>query len=173
MGQVDEISVYLGYEVRLNRDLQLRLPVRNMRFFSTDYISEEDLDAVRCEVVVRENEEFAAWLSMWSPWESVLQRQNAAGYEKMQKNLYRKGERKFQNQLAKAIRDFGAGDDEYVRRLEGPRIMKKIEGDIKLPLTRDFLKSRHKLSLLDEFWNAAYILGESKKHARIAERLDR
>jgi hypothetical protein len=172
--EVDEISIYLGYEVKLNGDLQLKLPIRSMRFFSGDLISAEDLLTAQFSVMQNENEEFAVWLSMWSPWEGILQRQDGVGYEKMQKDLHRKGERKFKNQLAKAIRDFGAGNDEEVKQFVGPRIMTRIEWGIKLPFTRDFLKSRNYLGLLDPFWcNVEALRKASKKQAKIAERLNR
>jgi hypothetical protein len=172
---VDEISIYLGYEVKLNEDLLLESPIHTMRFFDASRISQEDLVAVWLEVMEHENAQFASWLSCWSPWEGMLERQDPGGYEEMQKDLHREvADPQFQNNLATALREVGLEDDEDAKRLRGPMVMKKIEQDIKLPFTRDFLTSRNHLSLLDHFWSDVGASYEAlRKRMEIAEILDR
>jgi hypothetical protein len=170
---VDEISIYLGFEIKLNRDLQLESPISAMRFFDSDCLSKEELIHVWLTVMENENAQFAAWLSCWPPWERVLERQDGTGYERMYEALHQEGEQQFQSRLAMALHESGLENDEDARRLSGPTVMKHIERDIKTQFTRDFLRTRDQLSLLDHFWSDLGVSFEAlRRQAKISEILD-
>jgi E3 ubiquitin-protein ligase SlrP len=172
---IDEISVYLGYEVKLNEDLELESPLRTMRFFDLGRISEEDMVAVWFDVMAQENAQFASWLACWSPWESMLERQDPEGYETMRENLHEAiAGPPFQQLLAVALDVLGLADDEDARRICGPTVLKEIERDIKLKFTRDFLTKENQLPLLSPFWSEVGVSFEAlRKRTNIGAILDR
>jgi Leucine-rich repeat (LRR) protein len=173
-GGVDEISIYLGYQIKLNGDLQLALPAKQMRFFDPNSVTEEELNRVRIKVMEEENTRFVSWLSCWSPWESLLKRQDRTGYDRMQEEVHEKLDRKFENHLAAALRELGLKNDEDARRLRGPVIMKNIEQGVKICFTRDFLTARNHAHLLHPFWSGVGEFHETlEKSTTIPEIPDR
>ncbi|MEJ0004776.1 MAG: NEL-type E3 ubiquitin ligase domain-containing protein [Pararobbsia sp.] len=86
--EVDEIEVVLAYQVELDKALKLGSPLRGMRFFDVSDVSYTDLGHALSDVRTRENSEFPAWLSSWTPWERLIERHDKARYDLAQEALY-------------------------------------------------------------------------------------
>jgi hypothetical protein len=65
---VDEIEVYLAYQVKLRGPLRLPLVVGEMAYFKISGVSEQDLLAAEATVKELENREFRDFLLTWQPW---------------------------------------------------------------------------------------------------------
>jgi hypothetical protein len=83
---IDEIEVYLAYQVKLRDALELPLDIGQMRFFEVADVTEEDLAEAINKVRDWEKTEFSDYLaSVWSPWQVLLKRCDPAGYADNQK----------------------------------------------------------------------------------------
>ncbi|WP_100244527.1 NEL-type E3 ubiquitin ligase domain-containing protein, partial [Yersinia pestis] len=71
---VDDIEVYLAYQVKLRGSLELSSVNKEMRFFGVSDVTTDDLLSAETRVKTAENQDFPRWLSQWSPWKSVVQR---------------------------------------------------------------------------------------------------
>ena len=65
---VDEVEVYLAYQVKLCASLCLPLVVDEMAYFKVSGVSDNDLLAAEATVKERENREFKDFLLTWAPW---------------------------------------------------------------------------------------------------------
>ncbi|MGN8544616.1 NEL-type E3 ubiquitin ligase domain-containing protein [Bradyrhizobium sp. 13971] len=60
---VDEIEVYLAYQVKLRDRLDLQLIAPDMRFYEVSYVTEHDLTAAETQVRNQEEAGFADYLA--------------------------------------------------------------------------------------------------------------
>lgn len=75
LGMVDEVEVYLAYQVKLRDKLDLPLDITDMRFFDVSYVTQQDLEQAEKQVKTAEKNDFEHYLaSDFSPWKSVLKR---------------------------------------------------------------------------------------------------
>ena len=65
---VDEVEVYLAYQVKLCAPLRLPLVVDDMAYFKISGVSDSDLLAAEATVKELENREFRDFLLTWTPW---------------------------------------------------------------------------------------------------------
>ena len=65
---VDEVEVYLAYQVKLCSSLRLPLVVDDMAYFKVSGVSDKDLLAAEATVKELENREFKDFLLTWTPW---------------------------------------------------------------------------------------------------------
>jgi E3 ubiquitin-protein ligase SspH2 len=78
---IDEIEVYLAYQVKLRDALELPLDIGEMRFFDVSDVTEEDLADATKKIWEWEKTEFSDYLaSAWSPWQALLKRCDPEGY---------------------------------------------------------------------------------------------
>jgi hypothetical protein len=78
---VDEIEVYLAYQVKLRGPLRLPLVVGEMAYFKISGVSEQDLLAAEATVKELENREFRDFLLTWQPWQKALKGGRGASEE--------------------------------------------------------------------------------------------
>ncbi len=71
---VDEIDVYLAFQVKLCHTLKLTGVTEEMGFFGVAGVTENDLKAAEIQVKSAENDKFSGWLSQWEPWHNILKR---------------------------------------------------------------------------------------------------
>jgi hypothetical protein len=71
---VDEIEVYLAYQVKLCAPLRLPLVVGEMAYFKISGVNEQDLLAAEATVKELENREFKDFLLAWQPWLQAFKR---------------------------------------------------------------------------------------------------
>ena len=150
---VDEVEVYLAYQVKLRMYLRLPLEVTDMYFFNESKLTRHDLFVAELRVKQAENRDFVRYLvSGWQPWQSVLERLDREGCEQAQARLYQAVETEFPARLARRLRALGLEQDADARRTLGPQVQAEIEQEIKEPLTRQFLAGRGLAHLLDPQW---------------------
>ncbi|WP_260200261.1 NEL-type E3 ubiquitin ligase domain-containing protein, partial [Candidatus Regiella insecticola] len=68
--------------------MQLSSAVKKMRFLGAAGVTPDDLEIAMLNVKHRENSEFPAWLSRWSPWETVLERLYNSPYQSAMAQLH-------------------------------------------------------------------------------------
>ncbi|MES2772395.1 MAG: NEL-type E3 ubiquitin ligase domain-containing protein, partial [Pseudomonadota bacterium] len=97
---VDEIDVFLAYQVKLNEALELGLPVKEMRFFRFSGVYEEDLARAEEQVKAEEKTNFETWLyTECEALKRVMQRLSP-GYAAIERTFKKTYEEKYQARLA-------------------------------------------------------------------------
>jgi hypothetical protein len=71
---VDEIEVYLAYQIKLRNVLGLPMDAEDMRFFGAAGVTEEDLSNATARVLREEREALAPYLSNAAPMQAALRR---------------------------------------------------------------------------------------------------
>jgi hypothetical protein len=129
---LDDVEVYLAYPVKLREDLQLfNMVVPEMYGFDYSSLENSDLITARDEVMRREDQDFPAWLSQWSPWQSVMQRLASAELKQ-----------EVEAQL----------NAENLENNEASRPLDRQVSAFDMQLTRKVLAAHHVLSSLDKKW---------------------
>lgn len=142
---VDEIEVYLAYQVKLRDALLLPLGAPDMPFSCDFYVMQSDLYQARDRVLAAEQEHFADYLSTdWQPWQAVLQRLDRAGHERTQAALVDAMGDEFAARLQARLQAVGLERDPDAERIVGGQLRTEIAYEINGRLTRDFL-ARHGL----------------------------
>ncbi|WP_339058366.1 NEL-type E3 ubiquitin ligase domain-containing protein [Candidatus Regiella endosymbiont of Tuberolachnus salignus] len=142
---VDEIEVYLSYQVKLRERLALPLDTVDMRFYDVSYVTDTDLNNAAAIVMEKEKTELLDFFSTdWSVWQSVLKKLDSENYEKaLAESNSEQTSLRFQQEFAAEISAKGLpmNEPELEAKL-GPPIMRKIKGEIMAKCTNAFLTSR-------------------------------
>ncbi|BFI65061.1 hypothetical protein okayama3_06460 [Yersinia pseudotuberculosis] len=149
---VDDIEVYLAYQVKLRESLELFSVSKEMRFFGVSHVTEDDLLSAEKRVKTTENHDFPRWLSQWSPWKSVVQRIEPERYAAAVKRQYSALDNIYPDKLAAELAANGMTGDEDANRIVGKRINDELMGEIDIALTHEVLSAKNALSLLDSQW---------------------
>lgn len=140
---VDEVEVYLAYQVMLRERLTLRLDTVDMRFASYSGVTPLHLDQAQSRVQEAERKHFANYLySDWQPWQSVLKRLAPEQYAQVQEELIEAMGEEFSDRLTARLALLGLEDDADAQRIVGPQIQAEITQEINGRFTRDFLVCR-------------------------------
>ncbi|AXY34338.1 NEL-type E3 ubiquitin ligase domain-containing protein [Yersinia pseudotuberculosis] len=152
VNSVDDIEVYLAYQVKLLNSLQLSSVNKEMRFFGVSHVTADDLLSAETRVKTAENQDFSRWLSQWSPWKSVVQRIEPERYAAAVEKQYHALENIYPDKLAAELAANGMTGDVDANRIVGKRINDEIMGKIDIALTHEVLSAKNALSLLDSQW---------------------
>ncbi|WP_246787958.1 NEL-type E3 ubiquitin ligase domain-containing protein [Bradyrhizobium sp. CCBAU 53421] len=140
---VDEIEVYLAYQVKLRDVLQLQHIAPNMRFFAVSHVTEHDIAAAETSVRNQEATGFADYLATrWQPWETVVSRIAPQAYKAMQERLFAAMGDEFNSRLAQRLAEHGLTGDADAERMLGAQINKEIAREIKGALMHHVLADR-------------------------------
>ncbi len=146
---VDEVEVYLAYQVQLRERLQLPVDAPDMRFFDVSYVTQQDLDQAEHDVRAAERQGFADYLSTdWQPWQSVLNRLDPERYAAARSRLLAAMETTFEGRLNARLEDVNLENDIDAQRTLGPQVRSEIAHEIMDPLTKSFLANRNLSHLL-------------------------
>ncbi|UWU68073.1 NEL-type E3 ubiquitin ligase domain-containing protein [Bradyrhizobium sp. NC92] len=129
---VDEIEVYLAYQVKLRERLDLQLIAPDMRFFDVSYVTEYDLIAAETQVRNEEAAGFSDFLATrWQPWEAVVGRIAPAAHAQTRDRLIAAMGEEFQSRLEQrlAAHDLIGNTDAELQF--GPMIRDEIACEIK------------------------------------------
>jgi hypothetical protein len=149
---VDEIEVYLAYQVKLQERLELRLHTPDMRYFGASGVDEEDLRQAEQRVKEAEGSHFEHFLSsQWEPWRSVMQRLDPERLQQADARLARAIAEEFPRRLREILPSGLVGDADAERNA-GPQITAAIAHEIFGQATREFLASQGCSDLLDSPW---------------------
>ena len=147
---VDEIEVYLAYQVKLREPLALPIDTPDMRYFDVAYVTSDDLSRAQERVLSAEREGFANYLSSdWQPWQSVLQRLDPEGHERAREELVEAMEDKFPSRLQARLQQMGLQGDPDAERGMGAHIKTEIAHEVRGRRSHDFLQNRGLLALLN------------------------
>jgi hypothetical protein len=147
---VDEIEVYLAYQVKLRERLDLQLVAPDMRYFGVSHVTEDDLDAAEARVRTGEAAEFADYLATrWQPWETVVSRIDPEAYEAMQERLVEAMGEAFQTRLTQRLAAESLTGDADAERELGAQVRDELAREIKGELMRQVLRDKGLVGLLD------------------------
>ncbi|MCP3476566.1 hypothetical protein NLM33_40945 [Bradyrhizobium sp. CCGUVB1N3] len=137
---VDEIEVYLAYQVKLREKLELRHIAPDMRFFGVSWVTDYDLSMAETRVREEEATGFADYLATrWQPWETVVSRIAPEAHAQMQDRLVEAMGEEFDNRLQQRLADHDLIGNRDAEREFGAQIRDEIAREIKGPLTRQIL----------------------------------
>jgi Leucine-rich repeat (LRR) protein len=148
-GRVDDVEVYLGYQVMLREPLALPVETSNMAFFACSRLNQHHLDQALARVQQTEQQEFTNYLSTeFLPWQAVIQRLAPDLYEQAQDQLIEAMGDEFTNRLANQLNALGLTNNPDAEREMGAQVRKQIAQEVYGQLSRDFLASQRMLNLL-------------------------
>ncbi|WP_245324084.1 NEL-type E3 ubiquitin ligase domain-containing protein [Bradyrhizobium stylosanthis] len=138
---VDEIEVYLAYQVKLRERLDLQLIAPDMRFFDVSYVTEHDLTAAETQVRNEEAAGFADYLATrWQPWETVVSRIAPEAHAQMQDRLIAAMDEDFRSRLEQRLADHDLTGNSDAELQFGAKIRDEIACEIKGELMREVLR---------------------------------
>lgn len=156
IADVDQIEVYLAYQVSLRERLDLPLDTSDMRFFDVSCVTPEDLVQAEQNVRTAEGQEFGNYLSTdWQPWQSVLKRLYPEAHAAAQDELIEALDERFAGRLRERLAAEGLANDSDAQRILGPQVQAGIAQEIMGPLTRGFLANQNLLHLLPPWYPVA------------------
>ncbi|WP_109142729.1 NEL-type E3 ubiquitin ligase domain-containing protein [Bradyrhizobium sp. SUTN9-2] len=143
LGFVDEIEVYLAYQVKLRERLDLQLIAPDMRFFDVAHVNEDDLTAAEIQVRNEEAAGFADYLATrWQPWEMVVRRIAPQAHAQMEGRLRQAMDEEFPSRLQQRLADYQLTGDSDAEAQFGAQIGEEIAREIKGPVMRQVLRDR-------------------------------
>lgn len=128
---VDEIEVYLAYQIKLREKLALPIDTAEMRFFDVSYVTQQDLDFAEKSVKENEAEHFMNYLSTdWLPWQSVVKRLFPKEYTVAQEKINLITQTEFQQRQSAYLKAQSLVDNEFNRMQTAPAILSAIAYEI-------------------------------------------
>ncbi|QOG24009.1 hypothetical protein FOM02_42350 [Bradyrhizobium sp. SEMIA] len=144
---VDEIEVYLAYQVKLRDRLDLQLIAPDMRFYDISYVTEHDLTAAETQVRNEEAAGFADFMATrWQPWETVVSRIAPDAHAEMQNRLAEAMDGEFPSRLEQRLAEHHLTGNSDAELQFGAQIRDEIAREIKGALMRQVLAD-HALEL--------------------------
>ena len=98
---VDEVEVYLAYQVKLREPLRLPLAVGEMAYFKVSGVEEHDLLAAEASVKELENREFRDFLLTWQPWLQALKRAGGSSEDAVRAHQFALWDAEYEQPLAR------------------------------------------------------------------------
>ncbi len=147
---VDEIEVYLAFQVKLRHALVLTSVTEEMRFFGVSHVTADDLAIAEIQIKSAENSEFSGWLSQWAPWHCLLKRIEPALYEAADTKKYDVTE-SITSRIDAELKTLGLQNDARAAADSGKEITAAIR-EIDRELTTEVLLNRKLASLLSWQW---------------------
>jgi E3 ubiquitin-protein ligase SspH2 len=152
---VDEIEVYLAYQVHLREPLKLPTDIASMRYFKLSGVTPQDLKDAEQEVLARERAEFPRYfLVEWEPWQQVLGRLAPEGTERARQKLQDMLP-EYEQEMVARLASLGLPEDHETQAQVGVDLMKRQQLAVYEELTREFLRQRGKDVLMDRILGAA------------------
>ncbi|VVE51587.1 E3 ubiquitin-protein ligase ipaH3 [Pandoraea horticolens] len=146
---VDEIEVYLAYQVQLRDRLKLPTDIADMRFFHVSGVVPKDLRDAEQEVRAQESAEFPQYfLVEWEPWQQVLARLDPEGTERARQKL-QDILPAYEQEMAARLASLRLPEDPDTQAQIGVGIMKAQQLEVYKELTREFLRKRDKEALME------------------------
>lgn len=149
---IDEVCLFLAYQVKLRQALQLWTPISKMQFFNVAKVGRSDLVAAEAAVKMRENDGFSLWLTRWAPWTSVLQRLSPM-YGAIQRTLENYMDTSLQKDVAARLERAAIPvDDVDAAAVVGRYLADEATDAARLGMTRSLLAVCRGENLLDPVW---------------------
>jgi E3 ubiquitin-protein ligase SspH2 len=145
---VDEIEVYLAYQVKLRDRLHLPTDIANMRFFDVSGVDARDLENAEQEVLAREHAEFPQYfLTEWAPWQQVLARLDPEGTERARQQMHDMLS-DYDREVAARLSRINLSGDIGAQAEVGLEIIKPRQLAVYKELTQELLRKRGEEALM-------------------------
>lgn len=145
---IDEIEVYLAYQVKLGKVLQLDLPSQQMRFFQVSGVTEHDLQMAQLQVQHNEQQNFLPYLAEWSPWQAMLKRLAPENYQQAEEQRSELASTEFDIRLHQLLEQHNLENNEFNRAQYKDTVLQDISRETFQQLTENFLQQRQLSHLL-------------------------
>ena len=109
---VDEVEVYLAYQVKLCAPLRLPLVVDEMAYFKVSGVGDNDLLAAEATIKELENREFKDFLLTWTPWLKAQKKGSGLSEEAARARQFALWDAEYEQPLAKLEEALDAIDRE-------------------------------------------------------------
>jgi Leucine-rich repeat (LRR) protein len=140
---VDEIEIYLAYQIKLREPLALPIPVQKMRFFACSSLTDEDLSRALLQVQESEQKDFLNYLSTdWAPAQAVMKRLCPEMYQALQEKISSELDETFETKQQAFLVAQGLIDNEYHRMQTAPLVLKQIAYAINGDYLKIFLQQQ-------------------------------
>lgn len=147
---LDDVEVYLVFQVKLCERFASPLNTLDMQFFEISNVSQADLDGAVLRVQQEEAADFADYLATdWPPREALLKRLDPDAYALAEEQLVEAMGEEFQKRLSKHLSEVGPSGAAGAERTFGAQIRVEIAREIKGALTRQVLRDRELEHALD------------------------
>lgn len=150
---VDEIEVFLGYQVKLREPLCLTGIIEEMRFFSVSWITPEDLNNAERQVKTAENRQFTQWLAVWEPWHNLVERTEPELWQAVKKEREQTYENDYQKRLNALLKKENMQNKDDALRTAGREIHQKMDREIFEAMTVKALVEKNHHVLLNKPWD--------------------
>lgn len=139
---VDEVEVYLAYQVQLRDRLDLPLDTPSMRFFGASMLTPNDLDRAEEQVKHAETAEFFDYLTTdWGPWQGVSARLQPQAHQATKDKLVDAlAGREFEGRLQARLQAEGLENNTDARSTVGAQVRKEMIREANAALTNEFLR---------------------------------
>lgn len=149
---VDEIEVYLAFQVQLRDVLHLEDWVDSMRFFKFSSVTKEDLNRAAAQVMAAQDAHFASWFAQWTPWKEVIKRLDGALYDTVMNAFRDEMEHHFDQRVKEALAAEQLPENADTTRTMGKVIYDEMVEKSDRELTERFLHARGLADLLKPVW---------------------
>lgn len=149
---VDEVEIFLAFQVKLRQVLKLDDVVDDMRFFDVSYVTEDDLIHAVDKVQADEKHEFADWLSQWDPWKAAMKRIDPELYGKLTDKYNITKEEEFEKRLQHKLQTDNLPHEIEILVPLGKQIQAQLEKEISRKITKDFLQQHNLEHLISNYW---------------------
>lgn len=140
---VDEIEVYLAYQIRLREPLALPIPAQSMRFFACSGLKDDDFDQALSRIQKSEQKDFFNYLSTdWAPGQAVIKRSYPETYQMLQEKISRAVDETFDAKQQIFLVAQQLENNEYNRMQTAPLVLKQIAYEINGEFFRNFLQQQ-------------------------------
>lgn len=146
---IDEIDIYLAYQVKLRTSLQLTSFTDEMMSFDVANITCLELLSAYDRVIRAENNNFPLWFSQWSAWICAIQRIDKPSYERAVEHKYQALETITPEKLNEELKPLGLENDPDAVREQGKKIADDFISEIDMALTRKVLAASNALQWLN------------------------
>jgi len=146
---IDEIDIYLAYQVKLRTSLQLTSFTDEMMSFDVANITCLELLSAYDRVIRAENNNFPLWFSQWSAWICAIQRIDKPSYERAVEHKYQALETITHEKLNEELKPLGLENDPDAVREQGKKIADDFISEIDMALTRKVLAASNALQWLN------------------------
>ncbi|EBA9645446.1 E3 ubiquitin--protein ligase [Salmonella enterica] len=124
---VDEIEVYLAYQNKLKKPLELTSVTAKMRFFGVSGVTASDLRSAERQVKAAEKREFSEWILQWGPLHSVLERKEPERFNALREKQISDYEHTYQMLSDTELKPSGLVGNTDAERTIGVRAMESAK----------------------------------------------
>jgi hypothetical protein len=153
---VDQIEVFMAYQVKLSESLALKIPVKSMLFYASSQVTEGDIAEAGLQVKREENAGFLPWLIQWHAWDALVKRKCPDAHliaEECRHDTTEALRGTLERRVTAQILEDELPDDEDSRNGIRKRMMDTISDGAKMALTVYFLQMENCRDKVGAFWD--------------------